>query len=229
MRKMTRGELVCNFTLIGVLLFTLIHILILTLNLFGVTNFSVPANFNYITAYIFVIVCLMLYILGFFVTRLKRVIFPAWIRTLFYIALFLFTNVYYILGFYSSIFGIIIFYSYLAFLISVLSVSVFCNTQKDEKNRLKASYRFISISVLSYSVTISTIAEILISAVKVIFFKNAATSTLLYSLVALVTMMIVSIILAIAYFVSLKKTKVFINGCLVKFKRKNSVQKSVKE
>ena len=201
MKKISRPELACTLTLSGVLVATVVHIILITLNLFGVTNFNVPANFNYIFAYILTIVCLALYFFGFFVAKFKKVIFPAWLRILFYIA----------------------------FLINVLSVSIFYNAQKDDKNRLKSSNKFIVLSVFCYSVAFSTFAEFIISAVKVIFFKSAATTTLLAYVISVSSMLVVNIALAVAFLISLKKTKKFINACLVKYTVKVLVKKSVKE
>lgn len=229
MKRLTRSELACNLTLVAVLLASAAHILILTLNLFGVTNFTLPNGFNYIVAYVLVAICLTLYILGFFVARIKRMTFPAWLRIFFYVALFLFTNVYYILGLFFTIIGTIIFYAYLGFLVSVVSVSIFYHSQKDDKNRLKSTYKFITLSVLCYSVAFSTCVQFVISIVKVIFFNNDITANLLFYVISIASMMVVSIGLAIAYYVSLKKSKKFINSCLVKFTKKATVKKSIKE
>lgn len=229
MKKISKPELACTLTLSGVLVATVVHIILITLNLFGVTNFNVPTDFNYIFAYILTIVCLALYIFGFFVARLKKIIFPAWLRILFYVAFFLFTNVYYILGLFDNLIALAAFYAYIALLINVLSVSIFYNTQKDEKNRLKSSNRFIVLSVFCYSIAFSTFAEFIISAVKVIFFKTAATTTLLAYVISISSMLVVNIALAVAFLISLKKTKKFINACLVKYTVKVLVKKTVKE
>ncbi len=229
MKKLTKSEIACNVTLILALVFTAIHILVLTLNLFAVTKFTFPKNFNYIVAYVLTIVCLSLYIFGFFIARLKRMSFPTWLRIFFYVAFFLFTNVYYILGLFDNIIAAIAFYAYLGFLVSVVSVSVFYNTQKDDKNRLKSSNKFISVSVLMYSVALSTFVQLAISIIKVIFFNKAATSTLVYFVAAASSMIVVSVALAIAYYISLRNKKIFINSCLVKFKRKTVSAKASKE
>lgn len=71
-----KKDLACNITLISVLAFTAIHILILTLNLFGVTKFEFYEGFNYLVAYILVVVCLALYVFGFFISKFKRLTIP---------------------------------------------------------------------------------------------------------------------------------------------------------
>ena len=226
--KNNKSEIFCNVTLSAVLVATAIHILIITLNLFGVTNFGVPKNFNYVFAYVLTIICLSLYIFGFAVSKFKRIIFPAWLRIFFYIAFFLFTNVYYILGLFTSFLGVILFYAYLGFLISILSVSIFYNTQKDEKNRLKASNRFISLSVFCYSVAFATFVQFLISLVKVLFFSTGITTALKVYVVSTFSMLVVISALSIAFYISLKKSKKFINSCLVKYTMKVLVKKSAK-
>lgn len=228
MRRLTKIELACNLTLVSVLLATIVHIIVLTLNLFGVMSFGIPNGFSYIFAYILTLVCLALYILGFFVARLKKMTLPVWLRICFYIAFFLFTNVYYILGLYQTIVGTIILFAYIGFLISIISVSIFYNAQKDDKNRLKSTYKFISLSVLCYGVAFTTFIEFLITLVKVLFFKTDASATLLFDVVGVASMIITHTILTIAYYISLKKNKKFINSCLIKFKKTETVKKSIK-
>ena len=80
-----------------------------------------------------------------------------------------------------------------------------------------------------YSVALSTFVQFLISFVKAAFFKTAVNSTLLISVVSTATMIIVSIATVTAFYLSLSKTKKFINSCLVKFTVKRVVKKSVKE
>lgn len=217
MKKFTKNDFACNLTLSFALFFTAVHLIILSFNLFGISNFSVPENFSYVLAYILSLCCLALYIFGFSISKIKNMVFPAWLRIMFYIAFFLFTNTYYLSGLYQTLIGIIIFYAYIAFLINIISVSVFYNVQKDEKHRLKASPTFITVSVLCYSLATSAVVLFLVSAVKVIFFKSLATTTLLCFVVSMTSMIVVNIGLFIAFFLSLKKTKKFINACLVKY------------
>ena len=216
MKKITKNEFACNLTLSFALFFTGVHLLLVSFNLFGITSFSVPKNFSYVTAYVLSLCCLALYIFGFSISKFKSIMFPSWLRIMFYIAFFLFTNTYYLAGLYLNKIGIVIFYAYIAFLINILSVSIFYNVQKDEKNRLKASNKFITFSVLCYSLAFSTIVQFAISAVKVIFFKAGITSTLVYFVISMSSMLVVNIALYIAFLLSLKNTKKFINSCLVK-------------
>lgn len=229
MKKITKPELAANLTLVGVLVATAVHILIVSLNLFGVTNFAVPANFNYIFAYILTLICLSLYIFGFSISKFKKIVFPAWLRIFFYVAFFVFTNVYYILGLYVRLYAIMVFYAYIAFLITILSVSIFYNVQKDEKNRLKSSNKFICLSVLCYSVAFTTLVQFVVAIFKVIFFLKAATATLLVYVASVAAMIVVIVGLVIAFYVSLRKNKKFINACLVKFTVRVVVKKAVKE
>ena len=216
MKKITKNEFACNLTLSFALFFTAVHLLLISFNLFGISKFSVPENFSYVTAYILSLCCLALYIFGFSIAKFKSIVFPSWLRIMFYIAFFLFTNTYYMSGLYLNKIGIVIFYAYIAFLINILSVSIFYNVQKDEKNRLKASNKFITFSVLCYSLAFSTIVQFVICAVKIFFFEAGITSTLSYFVLSMSAMLVVNIALYIAFLISLKKTKKFINACLVK-------------
>ena len=104
-----KEDLFCNITLICVLAFAFIHLLILAFNLFGITHIAFYENFSYIIAYVLVIASLVLYIFGFYIYRLSNLYVPAWFRVLFYIAFYLFTNVYYVCNWFSSMIGLIFF------------------------------------------------------------------------------------------------------------------------
>lgn len=211
-----KDDLLCNITLICVLVFACVHLLLLTLNIFGVARFSLHANFNYTVAYIMVIVSLALYIFGFFLYRFTRIYIPAWFRMLFYIAFFLFTNVYYICNWFDSIVGLIFFFAYIAFLACIISLSIYFNTQKDEKNRLKIAPKSLIASVFFYSVAGNALLQFLINIVKLIFFADYKFTTLSAYLIEFGTMIAVCSLVAIAFSISLARSKTFINACLIK-------------
>lgn len=212
-----KKDLACNIALIVVLVFTCVHLLVLTLGIFNVITLNLPEDFSYIVAYIFVVVCLALYILSFFITKIKRMYIPQWFRILFYIAFFLFTNTYYIIGGYENIFAIILFFVYLSFLVTVISVSMFYHTQKDEKNRLKTSKNYILTSVFFYSVGTNAIIELIISAIKSFLFTDYTFTSLNMCIVEMATMILTTIIMCFFFWISLSRSKRFINGCLIKF------------
>lgn len=212
-----KKDLACNITLILVLVATAVHVLVITLNLFGATSFKFAEGFNYIAAYVLVVLCLLLYCLGFLISRQKRVAFPSWLRILFYIAFFVFTNIYHLFGLYNNIIALAFCFMYIAFLVNIVSVSVFYNVQKDDKNKLRTSKKFIISSVFFYSVGALFVIEFLSAAIKLFIFPNAVLSNLPAMLVELSAGLFVSIIMLIMFDLSLSKTKTFINACLVKY------------
>lgn len=219
-----KKDLACNITLICVLAFSVIHILILTLNLFGVTELAFFEGFNYLIAYILVIVCLLLYIFGFFITKFKELTIPVWFRMMFYIAFYLFTNVYYTCGLYQNIYTVILFFAYIAFLVNISALSVFYNTQKDEKNRLKSTNKFLLTSVFFYSVAINAIIQFVINIFKAFVIPEYVFSNLTVFVIEMSTMLLVSIIMTIIFSVSLEKSKQLINGCLIRVGTKKSTR-----
>lgn len=211
-----KKDLACNITLIVALVFTFVHLFILTLNLFGVTNLNFSGNFNYILAYVLVVLCLVLYIGSFFITKIKGLVVPSWFRIMFYIAFFLFTNTYYIAGGFTHIATIIIFFVYLSFLSTIANVSIFYNTQKDEKNRLKTSRNYITTSVFFYSLGTNAILELIITSIKSFVFPNFKFTTLNMFIVEMSSMILTTIILCFAFSISLARSKKLINYCLIK-------------
>ena len=224
-----KKDLACNITLISVLSFTLIHLLILTLNLFGVTELNFHANFSYLVAYILVIVCLLLYIGGFFISKAKDLVIPAWFRMMFYIAFFLFTNVYHICGFYHNIYTIILFFAYIAFLVNIIALSVFYNVQKDEKNRLKSTPKFLITTVFFYATAINALIQFVINMAKAFFLPKYQFATLMTFVVEMSTMLLVTIVMAVIFNASLKRAKNLINGCLIKVGNKNQNTRTAKQ
>lgn len=224
-----KKNLATNITLIMVLVFTAIHLLVVTLNLFGAVSLNFPIGFNYLLAYTFIVLSLALYILSFFLTKLKNLKVPEWICVLFYVAFFLFTNVYYICGWFESIIALIFLYIYLAFLANIVSLSIFYNIQKDEKNRLKSSKNYIVTSVFMFSVAVCSILLLFITAIKAFAFPTYELTTVITFVIEMCTMLLTSMIMAITFSISLSKTKTFINCCLIKYNIPQDVQKSVRD
>ena len=224
-----KKDLACNITLIGVLCFTITHLVLLTLNLFGVTTLPITESFNYIVAYALVIISLGLYVFGFYITKFKNISFPVWLRILFYVAFFVFTNTYYFTGLYENIISMIVLFAYVAFLISVVSLSVFYNVQKDDKNRLKSTKKFIVTSVFFYSAGASFLFIVFTSIIQAFLLQASILSTLPVHVAEMCMMLLVNILMTIFYSLSLDKDKVFINACLVKYTSSNTVSRSVKQ
>ena len=211
-----KEDLLCNITLICTLVFSGIHLLLITFNLIGLTKFDLAPNFSYILAYILVIASLVLYIMGFYVYHYSRIYMPAWFRMLFYIAFFLFTNVYYICNWFNTIVGLIFFYAYISFLVCIISLSIYFNTQKDDKNKLKIAPKSLIASVFYYSIAGNALVQFVVNLVKVIAFKNYEFSTLSVYLIEFGVMIGVASIVAFMFAISLAGTKKFINACLIK-------------
>ncbi len=226
--KSFRKDLACNITLIFVLVCTATHLVLVTLNLFGVTELAFAEGFNYILAYVLIALCLMLYIFGFFISSIKRLEFPAWLRIVLYFAFFIFTNTYYVLGWHQNIIALVFMFLYIGFCVNIISLSVFYNAQKDDYNRLKSTRKFIITSVFFYSAGACGIIEFFVTGIKSIFFSNYVTSTLLYFVAEMSALLTITIVMSIIFYVSLSKRKVIVNKSLIKIARKNTIQRSVK-
>lgn len=224
-----KKDLACNITLIGVLCCVITHIILLTLNLFGVISIAIADNFNYIVAYALIVISLALYVFGFFISKFKNITFPTWLRILFYVAFFIFTNTYYLTNLYENIIAMVVLFAYVAFLISVVSLSVFYNAQKDDKNRLKSTKKFIVTSVFFYSVGADFLFMIFTSIIQSFLLSASPLSTLPVLVAEMCVMLLVSILMTVFYSLSLSKDKVFVNACLVKYNSSKAVSKSVKQ
>ncbi len=220
-----KKDLASNITLLCVLVFSAVHLLLLTLNLFNVTNFALPYGFSYITAYILMIFSFALYIGCFFVENIKRLTIPTWFKIMFYIAFFLFTNVYYILGLYQNIIFMLAFVAYIAFLINIIALAVHFHVNKDEHNKLKLSTMGLIFNTATYSVALSALVLFIISLVKIIIGTNTLLTGFIFEFL---TMLVVCAVIEIMFAVSHKKSKRIINKFLIKFNPKQ-ISRSVKK
>ncbi len=225
--KNFKKDLACNITLICVLAFSFVHLLMLTLNLFGATNFALPSGFSYITAYILMIFCFALYILGFWIENLRTLKIPTWFKMTFYIAFFIFTNVYYILGLYQNFIFMLIFVAFIAAILNVFALSIYFNISKDDKNKLKASTKMLVFNTTTYSVALCSLALFIISIAKVLFGATYIVGALLTFVIEMSVMLQVCAIFSVMFAISHKKTKRIINGSLIKVIQK-TISPSVK-
>lgn len=216
-----KKNLAGNITLISVLVFSVIHLILLTLNLFNVLDFVLPKNFSFIFAYILMILCFSLFIVAFWIENLNTLKIPTWFKILFYVAFYVFTNVYYLFGLYSNIFFMIIFVSYVALLLNVCSLSIYFNVNKDEKNKLKSSTKTLIFNSAVYSIALCILAEFIISVIKIIFFATSSNTTLLAFVIEFSTMIAVCLTTTLMFAFSHRKSKKIINGCLIKIIPRN--------
>jgi len=214
--KTFKENLYANITLILVLLCNLTHLLIITLNVFGVTAIKFYDKFNYLVAYILIIVSLVIFILGFLFTKAIKFKIPQWFQIVFYIAFFVFTNTYYITNAFNDVFSMLFLYMYISFISIIANVSVFFNVQKDEKNKLKASKKYILTSIFFYSTGTNAIFLFIVSAVKTLFFTYHSFTELPFFVLEFSAMMVITIIMTIIFSISLSHSKKIINGCLIK-------------
>jgi hypothetical protein len=211
-----KNDLACNITLIAFLVFSITHLVIVTLGFFCKINLDIYEDFNHIVAFVMIGVSLALYTFGFFIHKFSNVYIPAWFRIMFYIAFFLFTNVYYLLGWYLHIIGLIFFFAYISFLICIICLSVYFNTQKDNKNKLKTVPKHLIVNVMFYSIAIEAIFQFIVNFVKTFAFKKYYYSNLKAYVIEFGVMLGVTIIMNLLFALSLYSSKKFINGCLIK-------------
>lgn len=214
-----KNNLIANITLIVSLVCSITHLIILTVNIFKEKPAMFYDGFSYLVAYILIIVSLLLYMLFFYISRIGNFKVPSWFESVFYVAFFIFTNTFYITNAYSSIAAIIFLFAYISLLSTIVNVSVFYNVQKDEKNRLVASKNYIVTSIFFYSVGTNAIIELLVTIVKTFICPNYIFSTLTCFIIESCTMLLVTIAMCVLFYLSLSKSKKFINNCLIKFNK----------
>lgn len=194
-------------------------LIVLTLGLFNVFNLTAiaGANFNYIGAFVIVLVGLGLYILFMFAEKWRSWIVPTWFKCLFFVAFFVFSNVYYFFGLYQTIAGLVIFDICLAALLNIAAVSLFYNTQKDAKNAVKTTDKFLCFSTFCYAVTGGVVYQVIALLVKVIGKTQGLFASLALVVTELSIFVAVSLVFALFFALSMKGKRKFVNACLVKY------------
>lgn len=211
-----KNELACNITLIAFLLFSITHLVIVTLGFFCKIDLNIYEDFNHIVAFVLIGISLALYVFGFFLYKFSNLHIPSWFRIMFYIAFFLFTNIYYLCGLYQTMWGLVFFFAYLAFLICIICLSVYFNTQKDNKNKLKTVPKHLLVNVFFYSIALEAIFQFIVNMVKFLAFPDYIFTSVSAYVIEFGVMCGVTIIMTLLYALSLYSSKRFINGCLIK-------------
>lgn len=194
----------------------------LTFLLLGIFNVVRPEcltrdAFSYIVAFVLLGVCLLLFIALMLTEKLGKFSLPSWLKCVLYVGFFVFSNIYYFFGLFDYTITLIFFYVYLGFVLSVLSLSIFYNLQKTEAGIIKTNSSFVSFFTFCSTLAIGTIIELVVCSIKILAGTTALPATAF--IVSICSMMIVSLIMAVAYYISLEKSKKFINLCLIKFQK----------
>ena len=215
-------------TLILSLILSVAHSVILFLGVFGVL---VPAwhmgtNFNYLVAFCLIAINFILVIVFMTIEKHKLLEIPEWFRVVFFVGFFIFTNIYYFFNLYNLIYTEIVFYVYLATVLSILSISIFYNVQREDKKVVKSNNKYACISTFTYSTSMFLVIETVVTAIKILLHGSNIASGLTVFLINSCVAILVSLVISVIFYVSLVKTKKVINGCLIKV---NSQQKETED
>ena len=214
-----KSDLACNITLIAFLFFSITHLVIVTLGFFCKIDITLYDEFNHIVAFVLIGISLALYVFGFFLYKFSNLHIPSWFRIMFYIAFFLFTNIYYLCGLFLTMWGLVFFFAYIAFLICIICLSVYFNTQKDNKNKLKTVPKHLLVNVFFYSVALEAILQFIINFVKFLAFPDYVFTSVSAYVVEFGVMLGVTVVITLLYALSLYSSKRFINACLIKINK----------
>jgi len=208
-----------NILLYGALCISGVWTILLALGAFGLIPIQSIAgsHFNYVTALVIVVAGFVLYFVFMLIEKIRNLIIPNWFKCLFYFAFLIFTNVYYLFSWYHTIAGMLVFDAYLAVLLNIGAVSLFYNTQKDAKNIVKTTDKFLVFSCFAYSALGIVFYEIVSLLVKVFSKQTGLLFGLAFVVTELSIMLCISFVFALVFALSLKKKKAFINGCLIKY------------
>lgn len=207
---------------------SVIYLVILFLGVFGVLvpAWQINSNFNYLIAFCLVAINFILTIVFLAIEKHSLLDIPEWFRVVFFVGFFIFTNLYYYFNLYNLIYTNIVFYLYLALVLSILSISIFYNVQREDKKVVKVNNKFASVSTFTYSTSIFLILEAVITGLKLLFNNTLITNNgIILFLINTCTVVLICAVISILFYVSLSRKKVFVNKCLIKVKMQDETQK----
>ena len=212
---MTRTSKIFIYSSIAI---SAIWAIFLALGVFGALDDKsiAGAHFNYIAALIIDIVGILFYVGFVFVEKIRNLTIPEWFKVLFYIAFLVFTNVYYLFSWYHTIAGLIVFDVYIAVLFNILAVSLFYNTQKDAKNVVKTTDRFLVFSCFAYAGLMTLVYQLISVLVKLLSNSTDVIASLAMIVSEMSVMLFVGFVFALLFAISLKRTRRLVNACLIK-------------
>ena len=212
---MTRTSKIFIYSSIAI---SAIWAIFLALGVFGALDVKsiAGAHFNYIAALIIDIVGILFYVGFVFVEKIRNLTIPEWFKVLFYIAFLVFTNVYYLFSWYHTIAGLIVFAVYIAVLFNILAVSLFYNTQKDAKNVVKTTDRFLVFSCFAYAGLMTLVYQLISVLVKLLSNSTDVIASLAMIVSEMSVMLFVGFVFALLFAISLKRTRRLVNACLIK-------------
>ena len=210
-RKASYITLICSLCL------SVAQLVILFLGVFGVLvpTWHIESSFNYLVAFCLIAVNLILDVVFMVIENKKLLEIPEWFRVVFFIGFFVFTNIYYFFNLYNLIYTSIIFYIYIAVVLSILSISIFYNVQREGKTA-KVNNKFAAVSTFTYATSMFLVIETIITALRTLFNSVKVTNALTLFLINSCIAILISLVIAIIFYVSLTKTKKIVNRCLIK-------------
>ena len=229
MKKEIKTNKLMTVLLYGLLALCVVHCAFLLLGLFDVLT---PAclereHFNYVVAFVLLVVLIGLYVLFMFVENKKNLVTPTWFKIFLYVGLYVFINVYYYLGLYEHIAGIIVAYVFLAVVLNIFALAIFFNTQKSESGMIKSSNTYTCFNVFAIATCFATIFEVFASTLKILLIKESTFASLSMFVLDICIVILVSLLFAVMFSISLAKSKRLINGCLIKVYPTIAVSKQV--
>jgi len=158
------------------------------------------------------------------IEKKKLLIIPEWFRVEFFIGFLIFTVVYYYFNLFNYLLTKIVLYVYLATVLSILSISIFFNVHKNDKNVAKTSNAYAGISTFTYATSMFLLIETVVTAIKIIINGSNIANGLSLFLIKSCTCIFVCLMFALAFYISLSKTKKFVNACLIQTRKEQIIE-----
>ena len=105
---------------------------------------------------------------------------------------------------------------YIAVLFNILAVSLFYNTQKDAKNVVKTTDRFLVFSCFAYAGLMTLVYQLISVLVKLLSNSTDVIASLAMIVSEMSVMLFVGFVFALLFAISLKRTRRLVNACLIK-------------
>lgn len=172
---------------------------------------------NFLLTFSMIVIATVIYLLLMYFER-GRLKYPEWFKCFVIVSVLVFFLVYPFFGLYTIIYFDIIFNTVLGFLLSIVGVSIFYNYLRSDKNNLRARPVMVVFFSFMFATTIAVIIELIEALVNII--QKSSSIIASGDLIDICVILGSSLIINILFYISLRKEKVIINGCLITNERK---------
>lgn len=167
---------------------------------------------NFLLTFSMIVVATVVYLLLLYFER-GKLKYPEWFKSFIVVSVLIFFIVYPFFNLFTIIYFDILFNIVIGIVSSIIGVSIFYNYLKNDKNNLKAKPVMVVFFSFMFAITTAVFIELIEVFINIL--KKSETLIISGDIIDICVIIATSLILNIMFYISLRKQKILINGCLI--------------